>query len=225
MADDNPETLAWDRVGRFLEDSSATAQEIAQRNLTLWSSLSKRLRSEEGYDADAMAQGVADSMVSAMDSLDDVWGLVGRSRMDDRGDRIPTIFLLFGAAEDGMHTLPSPTSIRISERIRSNDLPESPALWLSARHPAYHVTPRPSSSRDGRLYASPDSVDELSKYLVVSLQDKSHAYLLGTLNPAGGQGERPPTATNLTPGVYDGLLYLTNPAVALAELRIVVEPH
>lgn len=225
MTEDNPEALAWDRVGRFLEDSGSTAQGIAQRNLRLWSSFSRRLRSDQNLDANEMAQGVADSMVAAMDSVDDVWALIGSNRIDDTPDRIPVIFMLFAAAAGGTHTLPGPVYIRIDPRLRSNNLPESPRIWLSARSPAITDVPQPSERREAGSFAPTDKqVIELGQSLHASLNAKSNAYLLGVVNPQQADRQNEQATSGLTAGIYDGLVYLTTPAAALAELRIVVEP-
>jgi hypothetical protein len=115
-AEQGPERVAWDRLGRFFGDMAAVAQKVSSRNLTLWNTVSSNLRSP-GYSADAMASDAAKAMAVAIDNLDDLW--TSLTRVPEREQvavPLPTAFLYFALqdGEDGVYDLAESVWIRVA---------------------------------------------------------------------------------------------------------------
>lgn len=245
---ESQESLAWDRVGRFLEDTGSTASDIARRNLDLWSSISQRLRKADSYKADNLAGDLAGSLVTAMDNLDDIVSLVSRSRIiDGQGVHMPTVLFFFESVGNNSHTLPQATAIQVNAGFRSMDLPGEARVEISARFP---LAGDLGSDRPDLLHAG---AARLRESIRAFRSDDGSSYVLQAINRqppdnrppaiifeaarAGEDGSHPDDVAGtarspedgeqitdgLVPGVYDGLVFLTNPTIALADLRIVVE--
>jgi hypothetical protein len=96
-------TAALDRVGQFFGDMADVTQAVWERNLTLWSKVSSRVRTQKKYGADELANDAAQAMVTATDNLDDIWTFWTRAPERERvATSVPTAFLYFAA-------LPGPT--------------------------------------------------------------------------------------------------------------------
>lgn len=188
------ESLAWDRVGQILENTGTLGQRVWQRNLTLWNRVSRHLRDDDGYSADDMAADAARAMVTAMDNLNDAWSFLTRPPERERvAATIPTAFLFFDRRDDE-------TAHHLLDPVlirvplgEGEVLPQKALIALDG------------SSEAGSA--------ALRKSLVAYL-DQPGVYRLETY------GE--PT-DDLEPGVYNGFVYITEPARPLANLRIVVE--
>ena len=199
MAEDKPrdEEVAWDRVGQFLGDMASTAQSVWNRNITLWSSISNNIRTQE-YGTDAMAKDASKAMAAAFDNVDDIWSAI--TRPPERqwvATAIPTAFLYFrwqegaGPRNTGAgHSLADP-------------------VWL--RVPPQELTDLPKEA-EIELYGPTDGVDAL------------RANLSARKQPPRGYVLEAVAMVELVPGTYSGAVYVTkaSPRV-LANLRVVVE--
>jgi hypothetical protein len=95
------QTAALDRVGQFFGDMATVTQSVWERNLTLWSTVSSRVREEKKYGSDELADDAAKAMVTAIDNLDDIWTFW--TRVPERlqvATSVPTAFLYFEARDD-----------------------------------------------------------------------------------------------------------------------------
>jgi hypothetical protein len=186
------ESAGWDRVGWFMQDMGAVTQNVWTRNLSLWNSVSARLRTQT-YTADAMADDAARAVAAALANMDDIWSVWARAPERERvAATLPTAFLLFAWRGDQTptHIPPDPVLVRA---------PFSDAADLPAR--AQIALQGPSEA----------AVDRLRACLVARLEP-GPAYRLETHDVG-----------DLTPGGYDGIVYLTDPGRPVADLRIVVE--
>ena len=211
------DSAAWDRIGQYLQNAGTLGERVIARNLDLWSSVRSHLGSGS-YTADAMAADLAKAMVAAQENLEDAWSVVIRPPERERYvQALPTAFLFFNREDATTHTLLDPVYIPVPV---SDDRPLPPRAEIaldgtssqgggaadgesSAEHPA----DEDRSSRKG--------VEMLLKRLTARLDGKRRYRL-----EAVGAGEE---AENLVAGVYDGLVYLRDPALPLANVRVVVE--
>ena len=84
----------------------------------------------------------------------------------------------------------------------------------------------PGTSLEGHVATSEDGVTRLLECIVARREGTSPVYVVETLNRRiVGGGVDPDAAVyeGLVPGVYDGIVYLIDPPLALANLRILVE--
>jgi hypothetical protein len=148
---------------------------------------------DQPYTADAMSADAARAMSAAMSSMDDVWSFLAR---------IPE-----------------------RERVAAG-LPTAFLLfgWRDDSSPT-HIPPDPVLVR-----APAGDTDNLPAQAQIALQGPSdeavgmlRACLVARLEPGPVYRLEPHDVGDLTPGVYDGIVYLTDPARPLAELRVVVE--
>jgi hypothetical protein len=218
------ESLAWDRVGRFLQQSATTASDIGDRNVRLWSSVSGHLKTDH-YTADDMADDVAQSVATAMNNMRDVWStLTTDPAQNTLAQPTPTAFLLFDSTGPSRHRLLEPV------RIEVGSLPTSGAM----PHQARVLPPRARVALSG---ASQDGIEPLLKRIVAYWDDNSDGYIVADINPnverpvtaetetgsSAGEGESWSIDEGLVPGLYDGIVYLTDPPALLASVRILVE--
>lgn len=239
---DRRDALAWDRVGRFLQDGGSTASEIAQRHLSQWASVSDHLRKGRKYSANDMASDLATSLSTAMLDLDAIWSMLSGPRPGSHLARnLPSVFLLFRLKDDGSHALANAVEVEVDPGFRSNGLPKMAKIRLAARL----CWPDPSVDNAGGAaqikiadyrslaeYAKQmaNGIPPLRASLIARRRKKSSAYVVETVNyrlPKNTKEARIANAKGdtgaLIPGLYDGLVYLSNPVLALADLRIVVE--
>ena len=204
MADDklHDEDVAWDRVGQFLGDMASVAQSVWNRNITLWSTISDNIRSEN-YDAGAMAKDASKAMAAAFDNLDDVWSVITRPPEPQRvATAVPTAFLYF-RWQEGV----GPQKKDASGKHDAGHALVDP-VWL--RVPPQELTDLPKEA-EIELYGPADGVKKLQDNL--SAQKQPRGYLLQAVD-----------VRELKPGTYSGAVYVTkaSPRV-LANLRVVVE--
>jgi hypothetical protein len=126
-------TAALDRVGQFFGDMADVTQAVWERNLTLWSKVSSRVRTQKKYGADELANDAAQAMVTATDNLDDIWTFWTRAPERERvATSVPTAFLYFGALDDpkASHALSDVVWIRVAP-AELKDLPNRANIRLS----------------------------------------------------------------------------------------------
>jgi hypothetical protein len=232
------ESLAWDRVGQFLQQSVARASEIADRNVDLWNVVSEHLKKGQ-YKADDMADDVARSISTAMDNMSDVWSVFTREpAQNTRAQPIPTAFLLFDWVGPYRHRLLDPVRIEAGSLLRRGDLPKRARVELNGTRAPLSDKESAAADRGERVFTSEDGVKRLSDCLVAYREEDSATYILTNVNrrletpkPEKEGGEASGAAESdswsfadgLVPGFYDGIVYLTDPAAALASVRILVE--
>lgn len=272
MAGKGEESLAWDRVGRFLQQSGSKASEIADRNVQLWSSVSSHLKKDK-YTADDMADDIAKSMTVAVDNVSDMWLMLTKEpRQNQIAQPLPTAFLLFDWTGPYRHRLLEPVRIEVDFDLRGRVLPQMAKIALNGtRTPASDKeraitrasaeaaaaapeaagagagqagdelaagapeaagagsppeAAEPGTSLEGHVATSEDGVTRLLECIVARREGTSPVYVVETLNRRiVGGGVDPDAAVyeGLVPGVYDGIVYLIDPPLALANLRILVE--
>ena len=268
MTGKGEESLAWDRVGRFLQESGSRASEIADRNVQLWSSVSSHLKKDK-YSADDMADDVAKSMTVALNNVSDMWLMLTREpRQNQIAQPLPTAFLLFDWTGPYRHRLLEPVRIEVDFDLRGRVLPQMAKIALNgtrtpasdkeraiarasaeaaakareaaragqagdepapaAPEAAVSGTPPAESGTpsEGNVATSEDGVTRLLECIVARREGTSPVYVVETLNRRiVGGGVDPDAAVyeGLVPGVYDGIVYLIDPPLALANLRILVE--
>jgi hypothetical protein len=200
-SDDEAARAAWDRVGRYMEGLGAVGERLVQRNFTFWKDVSASLQSGP-MDADKLAATTARAMVATQETVEDIWmSLVEPPQSEVYVQVLPTAFLFFDQIGGNRHTLQDPVHIPVNPQ-RKGDLPVSAQIALNG------------SPTDASVDAA-DAVRVLTERLRTSLVTGARSYLLETVQ----QGEVPP----LVPGTYDGLVYLIEPSLPLANLRIIVD--
>lgn len=210
------DSAAWDRIGQYLQNAGTLGERVIARNLDLWSSVRSHLGSGS-YTADAMAADLAKAMVAAQENLEDAWSVVIRPPERERYvQALPTAFLFFNRGDASTHTLLDPVYIPVP-LSDDRELPATAEIALdgtsSEQVDPAAVSPGDSSSAEDR--SSRKGVEMLLKRLTARL-DGRRRYRLESV----GVGEE---AANLVAGVYDGLVYLKDPALPLANVRVVVE--
>ena len=145
------------------------------------------------YTADAMAGDAARAMSAAMSTMDDMWSFLARVPERERTAAGLPTAFLLFAWRDET----SPTHI-----------PPEPVL---VRAPSGDRDNLPAQAQIALQGPGDDAVGMLLACLVARLE------------PGPVYRLEPHDVGDLTPGVYDGVVYLTDPARPLAELRIVVE--
>jgi hypothetical protein len=127
------QTAALDRVGTFFGDMARVTQAVWERNLTLWSEVSSRVREEKRYGADELANDAAQAMVTTIDNLDDIWTFWTRvPEREQVATSVPTAFFLFRAKDDpeAPQALSDPVLIRVPP-AELKDLPDGTVISLS----------------------------------------------------------------------------------------------
>jgi hypothetical protein len=212
VTDDRAGSLAWDRVGRLMQQTAATSQQMSERNLDTWSKVSTSLRKKK-YTADDMAKDAATLLTSAMDDMADMLTMwtngVGAV---NEAQAIPTVFLYFGLARRVPARVLDPVLIEVRpEDWFGRKLPKFAKVAVNGRSSV-----DPDHQHPGRT--SRDGVADLLRCLVARRVGKSPAYELETVHYPDKKHH-----PGLVPGVYDGVVYLTDPPLLLANLRILVE--
>jgi len=145
------------------------------------------------YTADAMARDTARAMTTALDNMDDIWSFL--SRLPQR-DRVAT----------GL-----PTAFLLirwaQDGPRTYMLPDPVSIIV----PGGKTAELPDRAEIGLTGPDEEKARTVRERLRASREDRP-AYRLEASDVQG-----------LSPGMYDGLVYLKDPPRALASLRVVVE--
>ena len=225
MADE--ESLAWDRVGRFLQQSGSKASQMADRNLKLWPSVSSHLKKDGKYTADDMADDVAKSMTTAMNNMSDIWTMLTREpRQSQVAHPLPTAFLLFRWTGPLRYQLHEPVRIDVDFDLKGKVLPPRAKIALTGTRTPASQAEQDEAQPAGKVATSTDGVTRLQNCVVARRASGSPAYVVETVNyhiVGGAVDAEPGLFDGLVPGVYDGIVYLTDPTMALASIRILVE--
>lgn len=197
-------TEAWNRVGVYMENVQSTWDRLAKRNFDFWKDVAGSLK-EGPVDADKLAANAARAMTVAQETAEDLWlTMVEPPQREVYVQVLPTAFLFFDKitnAPDGVrYTAQDPVHIPVNHQRQ--DPPARAEITLSGNPTDPAVT-------------SAEAIAALTARLRAHREGRSRSYLLETIEPADG----PP----LVAGTYDGLIYLTNPTLPLANLRVVVE--
>jgi hypothetical protein len=229
------ESLSWDRVGQFLQQSAAMASEIADRNIQLWSVVSEHLKKDQ-YTADDMADDLALSISTALNNMSDVWSVFTRDPAQNTlAQPLPTAFLLFDWVGTSRHRLLDPVRIEAGSLRGRGALPERARVELNGTRTPLSDKELEAAKQGVPFATSEDGVKRLRDSLVAYRDGNSAAYILANVNRGlemlktekevlgAAEGDSWPVAEGLVPGVYDGIVYLTDPAAALASVRILVE--
>jgi len=202
------ESLAWDRVGQFLDNTGTLGWRVWRRTLDVWGNVADHM-STGRYTADAMAADTAAVMVAMQTNVEDVWTTMTRPPERQRYvHTLPTAFLFFDRPNENeeTHTLLDPVIIPVAPGD-DRPLPETALIALDG-----------TSSETGK---DPEKTSEVGVNALLSRlkarRDDHRRYVLETVEPAGK------TASGLVGGVYDGLVYLKDPPLPLANLRVIVE--
>jgi hypothetical protein len=202
--DQRTEPAAWDRVGRFLEDIGQVTQDVFRRNLELWRAVATGMR-EDRYTADAMARDAARAMTAAIDNVGDVWELWTRpSEREQVAGDVPSAVLYYQSIGLLGTALP-----------RTEELPAGPTH--SPPDPVRIAVP----FRDDRQL--PEEAEIALGGPTAEAAAKLRRTLAARRTPGPSYLLEPHDVGELDPGVYDGVVYLTQPFRALANLRVVVQ--
>ncbi|MDN5804254.1 MAG: hypothetical protein L0H26_06675 [Microlunatus sp.] len=231
MTSDDEQAIqaAWDRVGRYMQGMGSVGQRMVQRNLTLWTDVAASLSSGP-VDANKLAGSAARAIVAAQETAEDLWtSLAEPPQSQTYVQVLPTAFLFFRhVSSEGSHvtsertndyTLLDPVHIPVT-LDRHRDLPDRARIALNGtRFPIAPAGPTRADSGSGKPQESDGSAataaDAIVQRLHATLEAGRRSYLLETVT----QGSPP----LLVPGVYDGLVYLPNPPLPLANLRVIVD--
>jgi hypothetical protein len=239
MNAEREESLAWDRFGRFLQQSGTKSSEIADRNVRLWSSVSGHLKKNQ-YTADDMADDIARSISTAVDNMSTVWSMfTNDSAQNALAQPIPTAFLLFDWAGTSRHRLLEPVRIEVGSLPGRSTLPQWARVELNGSRGPLSDEEKRAGQRGVAIANSQDGVQRLRERIVAYRDDNSRTYILADVSriletpttdkvDAGTPGVGVKSDSwfiekALVPGVYDGIVYLTDPPALLASVRIVVE--
>lgn len=195
---------AWNRVGVYMETAQATWDRLAKRNFDLWKEVAGTLQGGK-VTADTLAANAARALSAAQETMEDLWlTMVEPPQREVYVQVLPTAFLFFDKVEAGgdghdIYTAQDPVHIPVKQQ--RDNLPDKAELTLSGN---------PSRPADATA-----AIKALTERLQVIRVRGARSYLLETITPAD--------ADPLVPGTYDGLIYLTEPTLPLANLRVVVE--
>jgi hypothetical protein len=210
-ADEGPESVAWDRVGRFFEDMARLGQGVYNRNLKLWSTVSANVRKAD-YGTDAMAKDAGRAMAAALDNLDDIWTSLTRvPEREQVAAALPTAFLYFGLQEG-------------VERAADVEGDKKEAAAEGAE-----LDPLYALAETVWIRLAPAEIEGLSRRATIELSGEETGVkaLDGCLRATKtSRGYRLETygVARLKPGSYTGFVYAAEPRPRpLANLRIVVE--
>jgi hypothetical protein len=239
MKAEREESLAWDRFGRFLQQSGSRSSDIADRNLQLWSSVSGHLKKDQ-YTADDMADDIARSISTAIDNMSDVWSMFTNDPAQNAlAQPIPTAFLLFDWAGTSRHRLLEPVRIEVGSLSNRGALPQQARVELSGSRAPWSDEEKEADRRGVAIPGTQDGVQRLRERVVAYRDENARAYILADVSRiletprtynvdtgtsgSGGKSDSWFIEKPLVPGVYDGIVYLTDPPALLASVRIVVE--
>jgi hypothetical protein len=206
-----------------MQNCGALGMRMLDRNIKTWAEVSSDLR-DDNYTADSMARDLAKVITTSMSTLDDAWRYATRPPAREQTARaLPSAFLLFRELpEFPGHSLASPVYIDIPFEVTKGQVPEDVKIKLSRT-----------------AGESAAGVDALLARIIVRKVTNTDQYVLSAVNDqqkddtgagselsAGSISEAKtttiPEKMQLIPGLYDGLVYLETPPVALASLRVVV---
>lgn len=196
-----PEPMPWDRVGSLLGDMASVGKTMADRNLKLWSNVSRNLRTRP-YKMDQWSDDAAQGMQAALANAQDAWEFVMRIPERERvADTLPTAFVLVQARDEGgtkRRVSPDPIWLRAGP-ADADRLPQTAQI---------DVTGGPAEGGD-------EGAKQLRSSLKTTLGPSRQAYLLELVDVNDAR---------LKPGVYSGSVYVKTPSVRpIANLRVIVE--
>jgi hypothetical protein len=192
-AEERGREQAWDRIGRFFQDMTDVGTVVAQRNLDLWSRVSRDIRKAD-YGAENIGRDMAKAFSTALDNLDDIWTSLTRAQQRElTAGALPEVFLYIPLKDGAVfaHALAGP-------------------VWIDL---APHDVDRLPSTAEISLFGPPDGIEDLRGQLKVD-RVIPRGYLVSV---------RQETNKQLTPGFYSGVIYVAEPVRPLASLRVVVE--
>jgi hypothetical protein len=218
------EEVVWDRVGQFLGDMASVGQSVWNRNVSLWSSVSNNIRTEE-YGADDMAKDGARMMSAAFDNFEDVWSAITRPPEPQLvATAVPTAFLYFRWQEGVGPEEKAAREEKDGGEKQAPAEPDAPAkqdagyslvdpVWILV--PPKELAGLPKKAKI-ELYGPADGVEALRHSL--RAHKKRRGYLLQAV------ARKDVDRKALEPGTYSGAVYVTEPAPrVLANLRIVLQ--
>jgi len=199
--DQRSRSVAWDTVGRFLEQTNSVGQDMSGRNLDLWKKISGHLRADK-YSANDMADDSATIVTAAMDNFADIWKMwAALPRQNITAAPLPTVVLIFGRSGSGPFNIAEPILIDANYDGGSRrDLPAEARIELA-----------------GNGAITQASADLLKQSIRVRRDEPSSIYVVETINESVGK-----KVTGFDVGYYEGLIYVVGPTIALASLRVVV---
>jgi len=191
---DDPAPEVWDRFGSYLGYAGAVGTTMSKRTISAWNQVSRNLRGQ-GYEADSMAADAALLMSTALDNLQDMWGLLTTG---------PDGRVVAG---------PIPTSFVVIRRGSTAGEYELADVRYVLVPPNMERPPR--RARFALNGPTGEAAQNLADALTARLDTKQRAYEISARRPD----------TELTPGAYSGLVYVQqgSATVPLADLRILVE--
>ena len=205
MSDDDVREIreAWARFGQYMQGWSDYGARMLERNQKLWAAVNEEIGSDLS-PTDAAARSAARVWVAGMQNAEDLWTMAMRSPDTARYVKVlPTAFLFFDLRADETHTLIDPVEILVpADASRDAEYPPEARIALSG------------TSTTGNKDAQ--GVEALLGRLSARRVKGRLSYGLEAFEPDVSPGK-------LVPGVYDGLLYLIDPPMPLANLRVVVE--
>ncbi len=204
---------AWNRFGQYMEAWAGYSGRVWSRQQELWASIAKNLSSGQ-YSADTAASDAVLAMAVMQRNAEDGWRvLTGPPGTERAVSVLPTAFLFFDLSDPESFPLADAVDIPVPPDIDRDDLPERAFIALNGTS----VSPREAAEPGGApsADASVEGVRALEQTLRATFEPAKGVY---SLEPVAE------SATRLVRGVYDGLVYLTKPAVPLANVRIIVGP-
>ena len=227
MTDDGnyPLADAWDRLGTYGQSMAMLSERLAQRNLALWKNVSSTLRQKK-VSSDALADNLGSLMLTLESNLQDIWSVTTQPPVGPGRDAgvLPTAFLHFRRAAKNPYLVPAPVFIPTPSGRDGLDDPALIVLDAGSALPAHAVAAQP-----GHETSPPDldmGVRALSSCLATEPHKTRSGYLLSVTGIPGKtktDEQSSKVEDELQPGYYQGLIYLDSPALALANLRVVVE--
>lgn len=196
---------AWNDVGVYMETVQETWNRLANRNFDFWKEVAGSLKAGP-VTANTLSTNVARAMSTALETSQDLWlTMVEPPRREVYAQALPTAFLYFErtTVESGksVHDA-SPDPIHIPVHHQRTNLEAQAEITISGN---------PSDSEE----SARDALDALKERLTARRDGNARSYLLEALKPAD--------AKPLIPGTYVGLIYLLDPPLPLANLRVVVQ--
>ena len=204
---------AWNQVGIYMETAQETWTRLAKRNFDFWKEVSGSLK-DGPVNADTLAANVGRAMSAAMETAQDLWlTTVEPPRREVYAQTLPTAFVYFSKVSadiDGKasgsqeNTYDNPDPVHIAVHHQRENLDQTAKITISGN---------PADPDD----SAADALSALTARLRAHREGSARSYLLEVVDPGDKDAEE------LVPGTYVGLVYLTDPPLPLANLRVVVE--
>lgn len=192
-----PEQEAFDQFGQYLQMVGELGSRTWSRSFALWTDVGSSLDKE--VTTGTLTANTARAMTLMQRNLQDAWQTFSRPPTTQRTATVlPTAFLSFVPGPGSGYTQ-LPGTVRI------------PATSAPEPGGAAKVTLRSTEPKEQT------AVEAVRSRLRVTYSSSYQAFLL-----EGTDGSDP--KAELSPGSYEGLVYLTKPSMALATLHVVVEP-